>query len=117
MRGASSSKASNMGISTNDILTAADWSSESVFFYFITNQHRIHHLAEQCLDHMKARNCLHRNNREDLGWYHNCVLNNNCLPYQFLLEPPLFKRYSPFIVLIIELQTTPLICETEPSEI
>ena len=32
VRGASSSKASNMGISTNDILTAADWSSESVFF-------------------------------------------------------------------------------------
>ena len=38
--GASSSKASNMGISTNDILTAADWSSESVFekFYYKSTQ-------------------------------------------------------------------------------
>ena len=40
VRGASSSKASNMGISTNDILTAADWSSESVFnkFYYKSTQ-------------------------------------------------------------------------------
>ena len=40
VRGASSSKASNMGISTNDILIAADWSSESVFetFYYKATQ-------------------------------------------------------------------------------
>ncbi len=36
VRGASSSRAANMGITTNDILKAADWSSESVFqnFYY-----------------------------------------------------------------------------------
>jgi len=36
IRGASSSTASNMGISTSDILRTADWSSESVFekFYY-----------------------------------------------------------------------------------
>ena len=34
VRGASSSKAANMGITTNDILKAADWSSESVFQRF-----------------------------------------------------------------------------------
>ena len=34
VRGASSSKAANMGITTNDILRAADWSSESVFQKF-----------------------------------------------------------------------------------
>ena len=31
IRGASSSTAANMGVTTNDILKAADWSSESVF--------------------------------------------------------------------------------------
>ena len=37
VRGASPSKASNMGIPTctNDILTAVDWSSESVFEKFL----------------------------------------------------------------------------------
>ena len=37
---ASSSKAINMGISTNDILIAADWSSKSVFenFYYKATQ-------------------------------------------------------------------------------
>ena len=43
VRGASASKAANMGITTNDILKAADWSSESVFqkFYHkpIAEQH------------------------------------------------------------------------------
>ena len=36
VRGASSSAAANLGITTNDILKAADWSSESVFqrFYY-----------------------------------------------------------------------------------
>ena len=36
VRGASSSVAANLGITTNDILRAADWSSESVFqrFYY-----------------------------------------------------------------------------------
>ena len=36
VRGASSSKAANMGITTNDILKAANWSTESVFqkFYY-----------------------------------------------------------------------------------
>ena len=34
VRGASSSKAANMGITTNEILRAADWSSESVFQKF-----------------------------------------------------------------------------------
>ena len=36
VRGASSSVAANIGIMTNDILKAADWSSESVFqkFYY-----------------------------------------------------------------------------------
>ena len=36
VRGASSSRAANMGITTNDILKAANWSSESVFqrFYY-----------------------------------------------------------------------------------
>ncbi len=36
VRGASSSRAADMGITTNDILKAADWSSESVFqkFYY-----------------------------------------------------------------------------------
>lgn len=34
VRGASSSKAANMGITTGDILKAADWSSESVFQRF-----------------------------------------------------------------------------------
>ena len=36
VRGASSSVAANLGITTNDILKAADWSSESVFkkFYY-----------------------------------------------------------------------------------
>jgi hypothetical protein len=36
VRGASSTTAANMGITTNDILKAADWSSESVFqkFYY-----------------------------------------------------------------------------------
>lgn len=36
VRGASSSTASNMGVTTNDILEAADWSSSSVFekFYY-----------------------------------------------------------------------------------
>ena len=36
MRGASSTAAANLGITTNDILKAADWSSESVFqrFYY-----------------------------------------------------------------------------------
>ena len=36
VRGASTSKASNMGVTTADILKAADWSSESVFqkFYY-----------------------------------------------------------------------------------
>ena len=35
-QGASSSAAANLGITTNDILKAADWSSESVFqrFYY-----------------------------------------------------------------------------------
>ncbi len=31
VRGASSSKAENMGITTNDILKAADWSSEKFY--------------------------------------------------------------------------------------
>jgi len=36
VRGASSSAAANLGITTNEILKAADWSSESVFqkFYY-----------------------------------------------------------------------------------
>ena len=34
VRGASSSKAANMGVTTNDILRAANWSSESVFQKF-----------------------------------------------------------------------------------
>ena len=36
VRGASSPTAANLGITTNDILKAADWSSESVFqrFYY-----------------------------------------------------------------------------------
>ena len=34
VRGASSSKAANMGNTTNEILRAADWSSESVFQKF-----------------------------------------------------------------------------------
>ena len=36
VRGTSSSVAANLGITTNDILKAADWSSESVFerFYY-----------------------------------------------------------------------------------
>ena len=36
VRGASSSTAMNMGITTNDILKAADWSSKSIFqkFYY-----------------------------------------------------------------------------------
>ena len=40
VRGASSSKASNMWISTNDILIAANWSSRSVFesFYYKATQ-------------------------------------------------------------------------------
>ena len=40
VRGASSSTAANMGITTNDILKAADWSSESVFqkFYYKATQ-------------------------------------------------------------------------------
>ena len=40
VRGASSSTAANMGITTNDILKAADWSSESVFqkFYYKPSQ-------------------------------------------------------------------------------
>ena len=32
VRGASSTAAANLGITTNDILKAADWSSESVFY-------------------------------------------------------------------------------------
>ena len=38
VHGASSTTAANMGITTNDILKAADWSSESVFqkFYYST---------------------------------------------------------------------------------
>ena len=98
VRGASSSKASNMGISTNDILTAADWSSESVFenFYYKSTQ-----------DPSFGRTVLGS---------HECKKSSS-QSYRFLLEPPLFKRYSPFIVLIVELQTTPLTGETEPSEI
>jgi hypothetical protein len=40
VRGASSSTAANMGVTTNDILKAADWSSESVFqkFYYKASQ-------------------------------------------------------------------------------
>lgn len=40
VRGASSCTASNMGITTNDILRTADWSSESVFekFYYKSTQ-------------------------------------------------------------------------------
>ena len=40
VRGASSTSAANMGITTNDILKAADWSSESVFqrFYYRPNE-------------------------------------------------------------------------------
>ena len=34
VRGVSSSKAANMGITTNDILKAANWSTESVFQKF-----------------------------------------------------------------------------------
>ena len=34
VRGASSSRAANMGITTNDILKAANWSLESVFQRF-----------------------------------------------------------------------------------
>ena len=36
VRGASSTAAANLGITTNDILKAADWSSESIFqrFYY-----------------------------------------------------------------------------------
>ena len=33
VRGASSTMAANLGITTNDILKAADWSTESVFLY------------------------------------------------------------------------------------
>ena len=36
VRGAAATAAANMGVTTNDILKAADWSSESVFqrFYY-----------------------------------------------------------------------------------
>ncbi len=40
VRGASASTASNMGITTSEILEAADWSSESIFqrFYYKSTQ-------------------------------------------------------------------------------
>ena len=42
VRGASSTMAANLDIATNDILKAADWSTESVFQWII------HHLVERC---------------------------------------------------------------------
>ena len=47
-RGASSTAAANMGITTNDILKVADWSSESVFQGFTINQLKILRMVEQC---------------------------------------------------------------------
>ena len=46
VQGASSTMAANLGITTNDILKAADWSTESVFH--IINRWIIHHLVERC---------------------------------------------------------------------
>ena len=48
VQGASSSAAANLGITTNEILKAADWSSESVFQKIITSQLQIPHLGEWC---------------------------------------------------------------------
>ena len=48
VRGASSTAAANLGITTNDILKAVDWSSESVFQGFTTNQLKILRMVERC---------------------------------------------------------------------
>ena len=49
VRGASTSAAASAGVTTNDILNAADWSSESVFqkFYYKPEQN-IAHLVLLC---------------------------------------------------------------------
>ena len=47
VQGAASSTAANMGITTNNILKAADWSSESIFQKFYYNQLRTHPLEGQ----------------------------------------------------------------------
>ena len=48
VRGASASTASNMGITTREILEAADWSSESIFqrFYYKSTVYTEHFVWE-----------------------------------------------------------------------
>jgi hypothetical protein len=48
VRGTATSAAASAGVTTADILKAADWSPESVFTKFITSQYALVHLERQC---------------------------------------------------------------------
>ena len=96
-RSASSSAAADSGITSSDILKAVDWSTESVFrkFYY-TDPLMTHCTFGQCYLLEAVRpNLLH------------CIY---VYIHIFRTTPHSTSPYG-------ELQTTPLICETEPSEI